>query len=280
MPKKYWVLGLIALYFLAVVNFKGGACNINETFIKFLNSVFQNYTNLTYKIDCKNDFAVVNFSLFLPSRSLEVSGKVLIYDNKIWYAYYDLNKNIFQRSVHFKEKIVIPKRERPEIILGVMSFCPFGNEAENRLLNLLDKYIKENKIDFKIVYIISKVCNNKTLDCFSSLHGKEELLQDIREYCVYKKYGFEKWKDFVLEVNKECSLSDLNTCWKEVAKKVGLNVSEIEECVKNKGYEIAEELYNLSRKYDISASPTLIINGVKIEGLRNDYEKLIKQAFK
>ncbi len=270
------ILGFLLFPFLKM-NQQYSCNNVKEVFLSFLERAFNNYTELSYKIDCKGSYALVNFSLYLPQRSLEVYGNVYIMKDKIFYSYYDVNENRVIRLIKFEEKYRIPKRKINEIILGVMSFCPFGNEAENRLLPLISKYL--NKTKFQIVYIISKTCNNKTLECYRSLHGPEELLEDIREYCVYQLYGFEKWKNFVLKINKECTLENLKDCWKRVAKEANLDVNAIEKCIKEKGVEIAEKMYNLTEKYKIYASPTLIVNGVRIEGLR-DYTKILEDLWK
>ncbi|MDZ4385001.1 MAG: hypothetical protein U0944_01130, partial [Candidatus Moranbacteria bacterium] len=89
----------------------------------------------------------------------------------------------------------IPKSDKPVVDLYVMSFCPFGNKAEDTLKSAYD--LLKKKVDFNFHYIVSS--NGEEI---LSLHGPKEVAQNKREACVLKNYGKDKWFAFVEYVNK------------------------------------------------------------------------------
>jgi len=181
----------------------------------------------------------------------------------------------------------IPKSEKPEVKLFVMSFCPYGNQAEEVVKPVVDLLGKVVEIEPR--YVISEnyasgypaFCLDKE-NKYCSMHGINELNQDIREICVYKNQKDKFW-DFVLEVNKSCSVENVETCWKEAASKTGVNVNAVLACQRENSQKYAAEEKELNKKYNVSGSPTLVINGVQFDdsGRRTpeDYKKAICGAF-
>ena len=170
----------------------------------------------------------------------------------------------------------IPKADKPVVELFVMSFCPFGNRAENTMYPVY-KLLKD-KVDWKIYYIVS-VSDNTV----SSLHGQPEVDEDEREACVLSEYGLEKWWEFTVYVNNKCG--SRGECWEEAANQTGLDVNKIKDCVNKKGLELMKESASATNKAGVTGSPTLIINGVKSNvvyqyGNSEAYKQAICQAFK
>jgi glutaredoxin len=179
----------------------------------------------------------------------------------------------------------IPKSEKPEVKLFVMSFCPYGNQAEEIIKPVVDLLGKVVEIEPRYV-IYENYASGYPAFCldkenkYCSMHGINELNQDIREICVYKNQKDKFW-DFVLEVNKSCSVENVETCWKQAASKTGVNVNAVLACQRENSQKYAAEEKELNKKYNVSGSPTLVINGVQYSGPRTpeDYKKAICGAF-
>ncbi len=160
----------------------------------------------------------------------------------------------------------ITKSEKPEVKINVMSFCPYGNQAENALKEVID--LLADKADFVPYYIIYKGENpyQKGEDVevngekYWSLHGNNELYEDIREKIIYELYGIKKWAEFVVKVNEQCNLENVETCWKEVAQEVGINVSEVEDEYNKRFNDLVLQEYEATAAQGISGSPTILIN--------------------
>ena len=297
MKQLIWILlGIIAVETLAIVGIYqecgcvvGKEMSLKDAVNDYIKNIFPLYLgkNITeikikdLKVERMRDIEKININAYIKAENEKYNVKFVLFKigNEITPVVY-YNKTLLYFRPKFERIYEAPKKDVPEIYLFVMSFCPFGNMAEERILPFILKI--KDKIKFRPVYIVSKVCKNETLDCYTSLHGKEELLEDVREICVLKEYGFEKYVDFVLKINKECNLYNLSVCWKNVAKEVGIDIEKIERCVKEKGVKYLEEDYNLTVKYQVYGSPTIIVNGERIEGLVSEetYKRFICSGFK
>jgi len=193
-----------------------------------------------------------------------------------------------------------PKTEKPDVKLFVMSFCPFGNQAEEMLMPVVD--LLKDKADIQLHYIIYSnyasgypdYCLDKE-NKYCSMHGIGELNQDIRELCVWK-YQRDKFWDFVKEINEKTNAQNVDQKWEAIAKNLGINVEKIKECQTNEAYNLLDQEIALTSKTypvqdpeafgtdktSISGSPTLVINGIIYTGNRSaeDFKKAICSAFK
>jgi hypothetical protein len=147
----------------------------------------------------------------------------------------------------------IPKKDTPQVDLYVMSFCPYGNKAEDTLKSVYA--LLKDKVTFNFHYIVST--NGNTIQ---SLHGEKEVTQDEREACVLKQYGKGKWMDFVTYVNTNCG-SD-GSCWEAGAKSLGIDSTKISTCVTSEGVALMKADEQNSNTAGASGSPTMLINGV------------------
>lgn len=170
---------------------------------------------------------------------------------------------------------VMPKADKPTVDLYVMSFCPYGNKAEDTMKPVYD--LLKNKADFNFHYIVSS-----NGDQIQSLHGQKETDQNMREACVLKNYGKDKWFSLVTYVNKNCG-SD-GACWEAGAKAAGLNTAKINDCMKAEGVALMKADEKKANEAGASGSPTMLINGTSTKaayqyGNSEAYKKAICDTF-
>ena len=178
----------------------------------------------------------------------------------------------------------IPKKDSSEALLFVMSYCPFGNQAEETVYPVVKLLGEKAKIEPHYV-IYQNYMNGSSDYClengkYCSMHGIKELNQDLREMCIFK-YQKDKFWDYLMEVNKECNLKNIDVCWQEVAKKHQIDIEKIKECQKNEATSLLEKEVSLNKKYQVTGSPTLIINGALYQGERKpeSYKQAICAGF-
>lgn len=147
----------------------------------------------------------------------------------------------------------IPKNDKPTVDLYVMSFCPYGNKAEDTLKPVYN--LLKNKVNFNFRYIV-----NTNGSEVQSLHGAKEVAQNQREACVLKNYGKDKWMSFVTYVNEKCG-SD-GSCWEAGAKSLSINAAKVNACVSSQGLALMQQDEKDSKAANASGSPTMMINGV------------------
>lgn len=97
---------------------------------------------------------------------------------------------------------------------------------------------------------------------YSALHGRVEANQNVREICAWNQTTDKKvWWNFIDAVNKNCNSTDADTCWEAQAKLAGLDTNKITECFNNQAVDLIEAEIAQTTKYNVSGSPTLIVNG-------------------
>ncbi|RLC35705.1 hypothetical protein DRH14_00195 [Candidatus Shapirobacteria bacterium] len=97
---------------------------------------------------------------------------------------------------------------------------------------------------------------------YSSLHGRSEANQDIREICAWQQTDDKsKWWKFVLNVNKNCNPQNVDSCWQKQANQAGLDENKITDCFDHQAIALIEKEIEQTDKYKVTGSPTLIING-------------------
>jgi len=149
------------------------------------------------------------------------------------------------------------KRDVPDVKLFVMSYCPFGLQAQKALLpayNLL-----KDKANIGIYFVNY------------AMHGKKEIDENLRQYCIQKDQK-EKYSEYLSCFVKE---GDFEKC----LSYAGIDQDKLSDCISaaDKKYKITQS-YNdkstwlngrfppfavhddLNKKYGVQGSPTLVIN--------------------
>lgn len=178
-------------------------------------------------------------------------GKILFPEEGI-----DLNKTIAQPATSTPAAPkTLEKRERPDVKLFVMTYCPYGLQMQKAILPVWQ--LLEKKADIG-VYFVAYL-----------MHGKEEMDENLRQYCIQKEQK-EKYLDYLA-----CFTVSGKTT--ECQQKSAINQDKLKACVEqtDKEFKISEQFtekgfppFNihseLNKKYGVQGSPTLIINDVEV----------------
>ncbi len=174
----------------------------------------------------------------------------------------------------------IPKSDKPKAELFVMSFCPYGVQAETQMKPVAD--LLGSKVDMKVRFIAQ---SGSDANSVQSLHGPAEAREDLRQLCIMKDYP-EKYWPYLENFNKNCypvyrNESALDTCWKSSAASAGIDAVKIESCVNSDSLALIKADEQAASAYGVSGSPTLIINGATYNGARSSegFKNAICSAF-
>ena len=164
------------------------------------------------------------------------------------------------------------KSDKPKVELFVMSYCPYGTQTEKGILPVLNKL--GDKIDAKIRFVN-----------YAMHPSKGEVQENLLQYCVQKEEPakFNSYLGCFLEKG------DSDGC----LKRVGINKKDLKQCLDDtdKKYQITKNLKDkkswlngyfprfliddeLNKKYGVQGSPTLIVNGQKVETGRDSQSLL------
>jgi len=157
-----------------------------------------------------------------------------------------------------------PAQKKASVDLFVMSMCPYGSQAVKGLVPAV-KDLKEVQLN---LYFIA---NNNSDGSFSSLHGDDEVNEDLRQVCVMKHYP-NKWMDYVYCIANRYTKTykSPQTFWEDCAKESGIDASKIENCANSdEGKNLLSENIKKANELGIGASPTIFINNNSYSGPRD-----------
>jgi hypothetical protein len=180
-------------------------------------------------------------------------------NGKVFFTYgIDLTQKISSQT----EKKEPEKRERPDVKLFVMSYCPYGLQMEKALLPVWQ--ILKDKTDIGI-YFVDYI-----------MHEKKEIDENLRQYCIQKEQK-EKYlaylSCFVKDGNFEKCLSEvgvdkdkMNSCISKTDQEFKITQNYNDKSTWLNGYYPRFDVYtDLNEKYGVKGSPTLVINDVVLE---------------
>jgi len=176
------------------------------------------------------------------------------------------------RKAHYEAIGVVLGDNKPQIDFFVMSYCPYGNQADEGIEPVYQ--LLKDKAEFKPHYVIYENYGGGGPDyCLDSgklcsMHKIQELNQNIREACVGKYLGIGKWFEFALAMNDKCNANNADTCWEAVAVDLKLDVAKIKACEKDEGVALMRADKALGDKLGVSGSPTVFIDGNSYNGGR------------
>lgn len=147
----------------------------------------------------------------------------------------------------------VPKSDKPKVELFVMSYCPFGTQAEKGILPVLS--LLGNKIDGKIRFV------------HYTMHGEKEDTENFRQICIREEQEskFNSYLQCILNSTSQSAPADVNACM----TKLGIDSVKVSSCMTGKAKDYYAADSALSKGYGVQGSPTLIINGVEAQSARS-----------
>ena len=149
----------------------------------------------------------------------------------------------------------IARMGKPTLELFVMSYCPFGVQAEEKIIPIVKEF--GDAIDFKLQFIAKEkeAPSPQDITPFTSLHGYPEVAENIRQLLIVREYP-DKYLDYIL-----CRGKKLDKSWEDCAEKLGIDVEKIQALF---DAPEAEQLFreNIQRAaaLGIRASPTILVD--------------------
>ena len=141
-----------------------------------------------------------------------------------------------------------------QLDLFVMSMCPYGVMAENKIIEAKNKGKFPADVKVRVRFIVSDSGGGN----FQSLHGQNEVEEDIVQAVIQEKFPAKFWK-YLEERNKNISAST----WDAAAKKAGIDVAAV-KANRKLGIELLQKDAVLSQQFGVNASPTIVWQGQSV----------------
>lgn len=151
-----------------------------------------------------------------------------------------------------------------ELALFVMSQCPYGVKAETAVISALRNESAAKDLKLKLHFIVGRETDAQGNPSFSSLHGDQELQENIRQMIIQKYYP-EKLIPY-LEVRNTDYKADN---WEAVATQVGIDPASISQHL-SEGPQLLESEYELTQTLGIQASPSYMFENSIVIGKKTE----------
>ncbi|MFA5855914.1 MAG: thioredoxin domain-containing protein [Candidatus Pacearchaeota archaeon] len=152
----------------------------------------------------------------------------------------------------------IAKSDKPAVELFVMTHCPYGTQAEKGFIPVVNTLSKNADVKVRFVHYF--------------MHGDKEEQETYNQLCIREEQS-DKYMTYL-----SCFLEAGDTAG--CLTKANIDKTKLNTCLSNSAAK-AKEYYKkdseLSQKYGVEGSPTLVINGV-IANSGRDSASLLKTA--
>lgn len=279
--KKF--LSLLILLVIAAVAYSG-----------YQNGKFDSVLGIQRTMTIEEATAFVNENLVAEGASATVSSVTeesgltkleLTIEDQAYTIYLSKDKNLFfpqaysiseiqqqkaqataEKEAAYQESLAqITKNDKPVVELFVMSHCPYGIQTEKAIVPAVKAL--GDKVDFQVKF------------CDYAMHDEKELREEMNQYCIQTEQK-DKYMSYL-----ECFLGDGDGA--KCISQVGVDAATMNSCVSRidgqysimAGYADQSTWVNGTYpkfpvyqtdvdKYQISGSPTLLVNGTEISGDR------------
>ena len=159
---------------------------------------------------------------------------------------------------------VVTKSSKPLLEAFVVSSCPFGLQMQRAIVEA----VKENPSLASEVAI--KYIGSVSGTTLSSMHGPEEGAENLRQICIRDEQPAKFYSYLACYMQKTTAtaasgmpLGDSPSC----QASTGIDTTKLNACVSDptRGLAYAQKDFNEDTKYNVSGSPTLILNGASID---------------
>jgi len=160
----------------------------------------------------------------------------------------------------------INKVDKPQMEMFVMSFCPYGQQAQSLVIPVADFFGDWIDIEPRyVVYPESYYPGREDQFCeggVCAMHGLGELHENMRQACVWKYDKNEYWT-YVECIIDNCDSTDVDECWEQCTE--DLNTNQIENCWRDEGVKLMERSTDAMEKYGVSGSEAFILNEERLQ---------------
>jgi len=146
----------------------------------------------------------------------------------------------------------INKTKEPVLEAFVVSQCPFGVQMQ-RILNEIVKNIPKAASYIRMEYM-GAIEGGK----ITAMHGDEEAQENLRQICLREEQPNNLWPYIDCHIKE----GNVDSCLQTAQ----VDISKLTACLAdgNRGLSYAEKDFANQNLYEVTGSPTLILDGVKI----------------
>lgn len=214
--------------------------SMNKTFEEtktFINDYLSNGATFTFgPVSLESGVYMFNLTAGQGNNSMTYTSFITTDGKWIFVSGVDVEsyKKLVDSQKVEQKKVEMQKSDNPTTELFVMTYCPYGLQAEKGMLPVMKQL---PNITVRYVHYF--------------MHGDKEEQETYRQICIREE------QPTVFRQYLECFVDkgDADSCAKIV------DITKTNDCMKNRAKKYYAEDSKLSEGYGVQGSPTLVING-------------------
>ncbi len=147
----------------------------------------------------------------------------------------------------------VEKTDKPMLDAYVVSRCPYGIQIQRAMSDAVKNQPSLTQ------YIKARYIGSVSGNTITAMHGEAEAKENLRQICIREEQANKYW-DYV-----GCQMKSSGT-ETSCEQSTGIDSAGLNACIanSNRGVAYAKEDFDLTSKYNIQGSPTLVLNGVVV----------------
>jgi hypothetical protein len=230
-----------------------------EMAINYINENFPAANNSASLIEVtdEGDVYKIHLKISLESGEYEYDSYITKDGNYLFPDGYSLKEEMAEEVPESETVTEVPTQDRPDVKLFVMSYCPYGLQAQKMFLPVYN--LLKDKVEMGVFFV----------DYI--MHDKKEIDENLNQYCIQEGEK-EKYSDYL-----SCFVEDGDS--EGCLSQAGIDQEKLTACVSATDEQFkVTALYNdqstwlggaypqfnvqsdLNDQYGVSGSPTVVIN--------------------
>jgi len=149
----------------------------------------------------------------------------------------------------------VTKTDSPMVEAFVVARCPYGLQMQRAMAEA----IKEQPAlaQYMVVRYMGEVSSDGKST--TAMHGDAEAKENLRQICIREEQPAKYWNYVACQMKA----GDTTGC----EKSTGVDSTKLNSCIStpSKGVAYAKADFDLNAKYGVTGSPTMILNGTKVD---------------
>jgi len=148
----------------------------------------------------------------------------------------------------------VQKTDKPELDAFVVARCPYGLQMQRAMAEAVKNQPALAQ------YIKARYIGSVSGNTITAMHGDAEAQENLRQICIREEQPAKYWSYVA------CQMKASGT-EKSCEQSTGVDSAKLSACISSpsKGVAYAQKDFDLATKYNVTGSPTLILNGSVID---------------
>jgi hypothetical protein len=146
----------------------------------------------------------------------------------------------------------VTKNDKPMLEAYVVARCPYGLQMQRAMADAV------KNLPSLAQYLTVRYMGSVSGNTITSMHGEAEATENFRQICIREEQPTKYWN----YVSCQMKAGDTTGC----TTSTGVDSAKLSACIKDtsRGITYAKKDFDLNTKYNVSGSPTLVLNGSNI----------------